>query len=97
TKLSWMHATSSPHVYLSTTHLTEPLQHFAGDLVATIPSGATLTAANAILANAGQWLPLDPNFPARATIGGIVATNDSGPRRHKYGAPRDLIIGIEIA
>ena len=33
----------------------------------------------------------------RATIGGIVATNDSGPRRHRYGTPRDLIIGIEIA
>ena len=33
----------------------------------------------------------------RATIGGIVATNDSGPRRHRYGTPRDLIIGIEMA
>ena len=33
----------------------------------------------------------------RATIGGIVATNDSGPRRHRYGTPRDLIIGVEIA
>src|SRR5258708_31867137 len=33
----------------------------------------------------------------RATIGGIVATNDSGPRRHRYGTPRDLIIGVEMA
>src|SRR5205085_9450748 len=71
TKLSWMQATSNPHAYLSTRRLTEAVQHFAGDLVATIPSGTTLAAANAVLANAGQWLPLDPNFPACATIGGI--------------------------
>ncbi len=51
---------------------------------------------NAVLARSGQWLPLDPPAADRATIGGIVATNDSGPRRHRYGAPRDLIIGIEM-
>ena len=45
---------------------------------------------------AGQWLPLDPPAADRATIGGIVAANDSGPRRHKHGAPRDLIIGVEM-
>jgi len=44
-----------------------------------------------------QWLPLDPPRSSHATIGGIIATNDSGPRRHRYGTPRDLIIGIEIA
>src|SRR4029077_11898303 len=61
------------------------------------PGGATLESANAILASAGQWLPLDPSHVNCATIGGIVATNDSGPRRHKHGSPRDLIIGVEMA
>ena len=72
------------------------LQHYAGDLVATIPAGVTLADANRELARGGQWLPLDPPYPDRTTIGAIVGTNASGPRRHKYGAPRDLIIGIEV-
>src|SRR3982750_4815622 len=54
-------------------------------------------AVNEVLRRERQWLPLDPPRSHRATIGGIVATNDSGPRRHRFGAPRDLIIGIEIA
>ena len=45
----------------------------------------------------GQWLPLDPPFADAATIGGILATNDSGPLRHRYGTPRDLIIGVQLA
>ena len=77
--------------------LTAGVDHVAGDLVATLPAGATLEAVNDVLRREGQWLPLDPPRASRATIGGIVATNDSGPRRHRFGAPRDLIIGIEIA
>jgi glycolate oxidase FAD binding subunit len=52
---------------------------------------------NDALARHGQWLPLDPPFAERATIGGILATNDSGPLRHRYGTPRDLVIGIQLA
>ena len=39
--------------------------------------------------------PLGPD--AAATIGGVVATGDSGPLRHRYGAPRDLVVGMTIA
>jgi glycolate oxidase FAD binding subunit len=88
---------SSAAVLLSTTRLTEGIDHVAGDLVATVPAGATLDAVNNVLCRAAQWLPLDPPRSNRATIGGIIATNDSGPRRHRFGTPRDLIIGIEIA
>src|SRR5262249_56540911 len=49
------------------------------------------------LPGGGKGWPLAPPRAARATIGGIIATNDSGPRRHRFGTPRDLIIGIEIA
>jgi glycolate oxidase FAD binding subunit len=82
---------------VSTTRLTAGVDHVAGDLVATAPAGVTLDAVNSVLRREGQWLPLDPPRAGRATIGGIVATNDSGPRRHRFGTPRDLIIGIEIA
>ena len=82
---------------ISSSRLTTGLAHYAGDLVATAPAGATLHSVNAALALERQWIPLDPPHADRATIGGIVACNDSGPRRHRFGAPRDLIIGIEVA
>jgi len=84
-------------VLISTAKMTHGLDHVAGDLVATLPAGAPLDAVNELLRRERQWLPLDPPRSHRATIGGVIATNDSGPRRHRFGAPRDLIIGIEIA
>jgi len=97
TKLAWTAPSSAPATVLSTRLLNRPIQHFAGDLVATLPAGVTLAEANAALGRERQWLPLDPPHGDRATIGGIVAANDSGPRRQQYGAPRDLIIGVEVA
>ena len=82
---------------LSLERLTAPIEHFAGDLVATVAAGARLADVNAILRQNNQWLPLDPPDAEQSTIGSLVATNSSGPRRHRYGTPRDLIIGIEVA
>jgi glycolate oxidase FAD binding subunit len=97
TKLAWTAPAPPPATMLSTKLLTRPIQHFAGDLVATLPAGVTLAEANAALGRERQWLAIDPPHADRATIGGIVAANDSGPRRQQYGAPRDLIIGVEVA
>jgi len=88
---------SAPASYISTRHLTSGLAHYAGDLVATAPAGCTLREVNEALGRERQWIPLDPPFGDRATIGGIVASNDSGPRRHRFGSPRDLVIGIQVA
>jgi glycolate oxidase FAD binding subunit len=94
-KLSWGRNPRTD-TFLSTRLLNTPIEHYAGDLVATVPAGATLAEVNRVLALERQWLPLDPTAAAQATIGGIVAVNDSGPRRQKHGTTRDLIIGIEI-
>jgi glycolate oxidase FAD binding subunit len=97
TKLGWGLAPRQVDVLISTARLNAVVAHRHGDLTATIQAGATLQDVNRVLAMHRQWIPLDPPSADRATIGGVVATNDSGPRRHRYGSPRDLIIGIEFA
>jgi glycolate dehydrogenase FAD-binding subunit len=72
------------------------LEHVPGDLTATVEAGITLGALQSALGKQGQWLSLDPAYPERATLGGILASNASGPRRHLYGTCRDLLIGLTV-
>ena len=97
TKLTWGRCSGPIDVVLSTARLNKVVAHRHGDLTATVEAGATLAQVNQTLGIHRQWLPLDPPWPDRATVGGVVATNDSGPSRHWHGAPRDLIIGITLA
>jgi glycolate oxidase FAD binding subunit len=97
TKLGWGAAPRQIDILMSTARLNAVVAHRHGDLTATIQAGARLRDVNRTLAQHRQWIPLDPPSADHATIGGIVAANDSGPRRHRYGAPRDLIIGVEFA
>ena len=96
TKLGWGRTPSAVDLVVSTTKLNTLLTHRHGDMTATAHAGVTLAHVNRELARHGQWLPIDSAFDA-ATIGGIVATNDSGPVRHRYGTPRDLLIGVTLA
>ena len=97
TKTDWGRRPGRVDAVLSTRRLNRVLAHQHGDLTATVEAGATLGDVNAALARHGQCLPLDPPFADRATIGGILATNDSGPLRHRFGTPRDLVIGVQLA
>ena len=90
TKLGWGPAPRQVDVLISTARLNAVVAHRHGDLTATIQAGATLGDVNRALAQHRQWIPLDPPFADRATIGGLVATNDSGPRRHRYGVATRL-------
>jgi glycolate oxidase FAD binding subunit len=96
TKLGWGRPPSAIDLLVSTAQLNTLLIHRHGDMTATAHAGVTLSQLNRELGRHGQWLPVDSAFDA-ATIGGIVATNDSGPARHRYGTPRDLLIGVTLA
>jgi glycolate oxidase FAD binding subunit len=82
---------------LSTRRLNQVLEHAAGDMTAIVQSGCTAGAMAEILAGRGQRLALDPLWPERATVGGIIATDDNGALRAAYGTVRDHLIGVTVA
>jgi glycolate oxidase FAD binding subunit len=84
-------------VLLRLERLASVVEHNPHDLTASVQAGIRLDALQASLAGARQWLALDPVLPAGATVGGVVATNASGPRRLRYGGVRDQIIGVRVA
>lgn len=71
-------------------------EHQEADFVTSFHAGTTLKAANEFLRKRDQFLPLDPLEGETATLGGICATNSSGPLRLGYGTPRDLVLGMEV-
>jgi glycolate oxidase FAD binding subunit len=79
---------------LSTDGLDAILEHEAGDLTCTVEAGVRLSTLNAALARHGQRLSLDP--PGDPTVGALLARNASGPLRHRFGAPRDLVLGVTL-
>ena len=79
---------------VSLERLDRVLAHEAGDLTVTVESGIRLSALRARLAPHGQELALDP--PGDPTVGGCLAGDLSGPRRHRFGAPRDLLLGVTL-
>ena len=81
---------------VKTERLTRVLEHSPSDQIVVAEAGLTLDALARVLAPHGQRLALDPPFPDRATLGGVVAANAFGPLRARYGGPRDLLIGITI-
>ena len=95
-KIDWGRPASRIDLLISTARLNRLVAHRHGDLTATVQAGMRRADFNAALRSQRQWLPVESAFAA-ATIGGIVATNDAGPSRHRNGTPRDLVIGITLA
>jgi glycolate oxidase FAD binding subunit len=82
---------------LSTARLDEIIEHAWADLTVTVQAGCTIQRLQETLAQHGQRLALDPLWPEKTTVGGVLSTNDSGGLRLRFGALRDLIIGVTIA
>jgi glycolate oxidase FAD binding subunit len=97
TKLDWGNPPKRADVILSTARLDRVLEHAWADLTVTVQSGCTVQALQNTLVQHGQRLACDCLWPERATIGGLLSTNDSGALRLRFGALRDLIIGVTLA
>ncbi|HEX2193093.1 MAG TPA: FAD-binding oxidoreductase [Acidimicrobiales bacterium] len=100
TKSSWGSLPPQPpDVELSTAGLDQLVEHNEGDLTAVLQAGVPLARAQEAFAEANQMIALDPwlGEDGEATIGGVIATADSGPLRHRYAAARDLILGVTVA
>lgn len=95
TKLGWGNQVAAG-IELSTRRLTQLREHAWQDMTCTVESGCPWATMQTQLAQHRQTVALDPLWPERATVGGIVATNDSGALRLKFGGLRDLIIGMTI-
>lgn len=96
TKLAWGGLAKQVDWLVSTQKLNRIVEHAVGDLTITVEAGLTLKKLQAHLAQYRQFLPVDPAFPESATIGGIVATGDSGSWRQQYGGVRELLLGIKV-
>lgn len=82
---------------LSTAALSRVVDYHPDDLVVTVEAGTTLGAVQAELARHGQWLPWEAPLPARASVGGLLASGAAGALRLGHGPPRDWTLGMRVA
>ncbi len=88
-------APTSYDVAVATTKLDRVLEYEPTDMTVTVEAGITMERLRAVLAERGQFLPIDA--PGDATVGGALAAAISGPSRHAYGLPRDWLLGCRVA
>jgi glycolate oxidase FAD binding subunit len=97
TKTGWGNPPTRADLILSTVRMNQLIEHAWADLTVSVETGCTMETLQNTLAQHGQQIAVDPLWPERATIGGILSTNDTGTLRIRYGGLRDLIIGVTIA
>jgi glycolate oxidase FAD binding subunit len=96
TKLSWGKLVDPVEVVVSNQKLNRIIDHAVDDLTVTAEAGLKLADLQRFLAQENQFLPIDPTYPQTATLGGIVATADTGSWRQRYGGVRDLVLGLSF-
>ncbi|MFI6759205.1 FAD-binding oxidoreductase [Micromonospora sp. NPDC050417] len=93
TKMDWGAPPSRVDVVLDTGRLAGIWHHAVDEMVAEVGAGTPVRAVQAALARTGTRLPLDLPSPD-ATIGGMVAADETGPMRHRHGSPGDRLVGV---
>lgn len=94
TALDWGAPVTGADWELETGGLNRLVSHAAEDWTVTVEAGMELRRLQQLLAPAGQWLPLDPAAAsAGATLGGLLASGETGPLRLAHGGLGDLAIG----
>jgi glycolate oxidase FAD binding subunit len=83
-------------VVIDLTGLDQVIEYNPDDLTITVQAGMSAGALAALLAPHRQWLPIDPPGIAARTLGGVTATNASGPLRARFGGLRDLLLGVRF-
>ena len=96
TKLGIGNPPEKVDVVLATTRLNSVVEYEPADLTVTVEAGIRFAALQAVLAEHGQYLALDPPYANHCTLGGIVATNASGSLRLRYGAARNQVLGLRV-
>ena len=84
-------------VSISTTALNRILQYERDDLTISVEAGMPFSELQSLLRRERQMIALDPPFSEESTVGGVVASNSSGPMRRTYGTARDMVIGMTFA
>jgi len=95
-KLSWGNPPQRADMLLCTLGLHRIVEHTWADMTVTVEAGCTIAELQRALAKHRQRLAVDPLWPERATVGGILSTNDTGALRLSYGGLRDLVIGMTL-
>jgi len=95
-KIDWGGLVHPVDIIVSTARLNQAIEHAVDDLTLTVAAGVKFVQIEEMLAGHNQFLALDPAYPEDATIGGIVATADTGSWRQRYGGVRDRLLGISF-
>ncbi|MBC5798507.1 MAG: FAD-binding oxidoreductase [Candidatus Eremiobacteraeota bacterium] len=96
TEIGLGYAPERVDLLLATQRLSRVIDYSPADLVIEAEAGMALAALAAVTVPHRQRLALDPPWPERATLGGVIATNAFGPRRMRFGTLRDHIVGITL-
>ncbi len=95
-KLDWGNIADQIDVVISTQRLNQVVEHAVGDFTVTLQAGVKFSDLQTLLQPTGQFFAVDPFYPEMATIGGIIATGDTGSMRQRYGSVREQVLGISF-